>query len=628
MYGPHRRFAWNDNRIALGVNVFFSVPEDHLDHQPVWSADRSACLIGDVRLDNRADLARELGLTHPEQLSDSSFLMAAWLRWGPSCLAHLIGGFAFAVWKPGEQEVFAARDHTGDRPLFFHRSDNRFALASMPKGILALPDFDAGQSESYTAEWLACANPDWSATFFENVQRLPPGHFLRVTPQVLQIRQYWHPTDAKPIRFRKDEDYADALLEIFDRATQARLRTTQSVGSFLSAGLDSSSVTASAASLLARQGGSLVAFTSVPRPEFDGAERGGYFAHEAEGAAEVAALYSNVEHVILDSRGSDLLPTMMKWVNALDEPAPAAVNMLWLSAIFEAARQRGITVMLEGAAGNGTFSYNNWGVLGWLLRRGKWIKLARTAYELHNGGELRLTSAARVTAGNLVPRWVTRMRIPGESLEDLSACLASPEWMNKYDLQNRIVEAFYPAPGSFAQEQSAMFAGYEQGPYRAAVQAVTQIEVRDPTADKRVVEFCFAIPPEQYLVGGRSRSLARRAMKDRLPSSVLTRQARGLQGADWYLIMGESLPALRRELNLIEKSPAASRVLDMKAMHNLIENWPQSDFHTEKIFTRWHFWLARAISMGYFLRTHDPEVGDDGQFSSHTIAGRGPVALN
>ena len=73
------------------------------------------------------------------------------------------------------------------------------------------------------------------------------------------------------------------------------------------------------------------------------------------------------------------------------------------------------------------------------------------------------------------------------------------------------------------------------GPIHLAAQAITGVEVRDPTADKRISEFCFSIPPEQYLVGGHSRSLARRAMRDRLPRPTLQRYTRGLQGADWYL---------------------------------------------------------------------------------------------
>jgi asparagine synthase (glutamine-hydrolysing) len=288
MYGAGSSFSWGEQHIALGGTLSNFLPEDIFDTQPLWSADGSVCLVSDVRLDNRAELARELDLVHPEELADSSFLMAAWLRWGPSCLDHIIGGFAFAVWIPGRQELFAARDHSGERPLFYHRGEHFFALASMPKGLLALPGVFRGFDESRMVDWFGLLTPDWNKSLFAGISALPLGHWLKVTPGSFECRQYWHPSNAAPTRFKRDEEYPEALLEIFDRATEARLRTTKSVGSLLSAGLDCSSVTASAARLLAERGESLTAFTSVPRPEFNGISRPWEIVNEGPAASEIA----------------------------------------------------------------------------------------------------------------------------------------------------------------------------------------------------------------------------------------------------------------------------------------------------------------------------------------------------
>ena len=605
-YGPDREAFWSGGRIALGADLTSSLPEDRFDYQPLWSIDGSVCLVADVRLDNRAELARELDLTRPEELSDSSFLISAWLRWGMACLDHILGGFAFAVWLPRRQEVFAARDHAGERPLFYHRGTDLFALASMPKGLLALPGLKHTISDSYSAEWLASLTPPWDGTFFDEIKRLPPGHWLRVTPSSFEVRQYWHPTHARPIRFRRSDDYPQALLEIFDRATEARLRSTRPVGSFLSAGLDSSSITASAARLLAAQGKKLPAFTAVPRPGADWPAPAGFTPHEAAGAADVARLYPNIEHVIVDSRGQPLLPSMKLWIDTLDEPAPAVINLLWMLAVFQQARQRGIGLMLEGSEGNGAFSYNSWGILARFLRRGRWIRLARLALKSHRSGALGITSAARLAAGGLIPRWVTRRRIPQRQLNDLFACLASPEWVARYNLKDRIFDNFYPAPTSLVQEHTALFDGFDQGPFHAATEAVVGIQVRDPTADKRIFEFAFGVPREQFIAGGQPRSLARRAMKHRLPPSVLNSYTRGLQGADWHAILTEALPELRDELALLRQSPAAGRALDLPAIETLLDTWPKPGFAFNDVNARWNFFLTRAFSMGYFLRSHEP----------------------
>ncbi len=86
IYGPDRHFACSseDGAVALGGNLMHLLPEDQFDRQPLWTPNRSACLVADVRLDNRPDLTRTLALPHPEQLADSEILLAAWTPLGRS----------------------------------------------------------------------------------------------------------------------------------------------------------------------------------------------------------------------------------------------------------------------------------------------------------------------------------------------------------------------------------------------------------------------------------------------------------------------------------------------------------------------------------------------------------------
>jgi asparagine synthase (glutamine-hydrolysing) len=388
MYGPDRRFAWSDERMALGGNLMHLLPEDVFDAQPLWSPDRSFCLVGDVRLDNRAELIRVLGLTAPEMMADSAILLEAWRKWGSACVEHIYGGFAFAVWTPARQELFAARDHVGERPLFFHRGAGFFALASMPKGLLALPGVFRGFDERRVADAMALNHPDWQASYFTGNERLALGHMLLVTPEKFETRAYWHPSDTKPVRYKRDEEYVEALREIFDDAVAVRLRSPRGIGSELSAGLDSSSVTATAALQLAREGKRLTAFTSVPRPDFRGKGFPGRIIDEGPGAGDVAGMYANVDHVKLDNTGADMLDVMRRWTDALDEPVQNMINLIWEDDILRQARDRGIGVMLQGVFGNATFSFESQWALTDLFRRGQWVKLFRTVRSLRGHGDL------------------------------------------------------------------------------------------------------------------------------------------------------------------------------------------------------------------------------------------------
>jgi asparagine synthase (glutamine-hydrolysing) len=152
---------------------------------------------------------------------------------------------------------------------------------------------------------------------------------------------------------------------------------------------------------------------------------------------------------------------------------------------------------------------------------------------------------------------------------------------------------------------------FDPGVHNGVAAAGWQIEQRDPTLDKRIFEFCFGIPIEQYLVGGQNRSIIRRAMEGRLPPSTLRRTTRGLQAADWYLTVGAARPQLLAELTRIERSPLVRQALDTRRLRVLLDTWPESGYHTPEVSDAWHLALTRGIAAGSFLAQYDPEMPRD-----------------
>ncbi len=609
MYGPMRRFAWVGERgeqVALGGNLMHLLPEDEFDRQPLWSADRTACMVADVRLDNRAELARELALTAADRTADSEMLLAAWVRWGEGCLEHVIGAFAFAVWMPGRRELFAARDHVGERPLFYHRAKDFFALASMPKGLLALPGVYRGFDEGRMVDHLAISHPDWTKSFFTGVERVPLGHKLRVRPGSFECVPYWHPCDAKPTVYKRDEEYVEALLEIFDRATEARLRSPREIGTQLSAGLDSSSVAAAAARLLAAQGRRLTAFTSVPRRNgFRGRGIPGRLVYEAEGAADVAGMYPNMNHVLVDSEGYDLLEDMKAWTEAMDEPAMNGINLLWISAILAEGQRRGIGVMLQGVYGNATISADGWEAMTRFFRQGRWTRLFSLANNARNRGERSFKASFLTATNGLLPMWLRRQIKPGAKHVSMDYTAIHPQLTAKHGVVEKTFERLHAGQPDLKTMRARFFERFDWAPLNLAMQARSGIDPRDPCGDKRVFEFCFSVPVEQYVAGGQSRSLVRRAMQGRLPEATLARTIRGQQGADWYLTVAEALPGFRAELAKIAESKLAQYYLDVPRMQRLVETWPESGHEGDEITDGWNYALTRGVTVGAFLRRHE-----------------------
>ena len=604
IYGRDRSFIFAGDEVSLGGTQLHLLPEDRFDRQPLWAPDRSCCLVADVRLDNRAALARELGLTRPELLADSDILLQAWLRWGATCLDRILGAFAFAVWTPTRQEIFAARDHVGERPFFYHHTPDSLTIASMPAGLRAA-GVAREPNELRIADWMGLINPDWRQSFYAGVSSLPQAHFLRFTPDSFEVQPYWHPCDAKAVRFARDSDYAEAFVEILDQATLPRLRGSGEVGAQLSSGLDSSAVAATAATLLQAEGRRLTAFTYVPQTGFRGKGLPGRLIYEAPGAADVAAHYSNMDHVLVDSSGQDLLADTKAWTDASGEPAANSVNLAWISAILQAAQSRGIRVMLQGVYGNLTFSQEGRDVMQDFLRGGHWIKLLRHASSLRNHGDTSFKASMIYATNGLLPMAQKRRLRPAIDEMNLDYSSLNPNLAAKYDLLNRSFRQLYGDYPNLREQRSSFYRRWDLGTVNAAILARTGIEARDPSGDKRVFEFCFGIPAEQYVVGRQSRSLVRRAMKERLPQSTLTRYKRGQQGVDWYVTVERALPSFREELALQRKSPLVRHFVDLPLIERLLDTWPESGHEGHHATDQWNYALCRGITLGYFLRTFE-----------------------
>jgi asparagine synthase (glutamine-hydrolysing) len=148
----------------------------------------------------------------------------------------------------------------------------------------------------------------------------------------------------------------------------------------------------------------------------------------------------------------------------------------------------------------------------------------------------------------------------------------------------------------------------QYGDYNAATSAGWGIETRDPTADKRIFEFCAAIPPEQFVAGGQGRSLARRAMRGRLPDATLHRKQKGTQAADWYESLSRIRGQLAEELDLQQQSPGARRLIDLERMRKVLEDWPRTAQEAALKDGIYDSAISRGMAVGTFIRRIEEEA--------------------
>jgi asparagine synthase (glutamine-hydrolysing) len=587
--------------VAFGRRLHQMLAEDRFDRQPLQIASEGLLLVADVRIDNRSELLAALDLPHSAPLADSEILLRGWSRWRSGLLDRLLGDFAFAVWDGEAETLTLARDPLGERPLHYCEAPGLFAFATASAALTMLPGMAGGADPDALADFVADLPRRGPRSFHRGVKRVEPGHIVVADRAGTRTLRWWDPRGPE-IRLPRPADYGEALRNEIDGAVRRRLRRARGeVGSHLSAGLDSGAVTSAAASILADRGERLHAFTSAPRSGFDGRAPTGYVSDESDVAARVAVLYPNLDHVVVrPPPGLSPLPLLARDHALAGQPIGHVVNNLWWSAINESAQARGVSVMLTGEAGNFTLSAGlALDDLADMLRRGwvrKWLLEARALAGQGYGWKTILNASF---GGYLPPRFYSAFRrLLGnyvEAGEDLGFVAAG----RKAGVATRGAGAGWevrPSPDSKGRRWR-MLQLVDPGNYRKRSLAAWGIEERDPTADARLVRFCFSLPPEALLDGGVRRPALRAALAGRLPAASLDSPIRGFQGADWHeRIGGEALRAF-----VAPFSAAASDVVDFAALEAAARNWPTGDFHDRANIYFFDGKCLRAAAAAHFL---------------------------
>jgi asparagine synthase (glutamine-hydrolysing) len=278
------------------------------------------------------------------------------------------------------------------------------------------------------------------------------------------------------------------------------------------------------------------------------------------------------------------------------------VNQIWIGMILDRAAAAGINVMLTGAQGNATMSYSGGQVIGQCFRSGHWLKAFRHAFRMRRNGMSSGREAVSQTIFSVLP-WFLRSRfdpfVGSYGLEDVAM---RPERDRELQLFDLIGRQAFVSETRLPPIMQTLFHGKGIGDFNSMSLAGWGIEQRDPTADKRVFEFCASIPMEQYVVGKPGRSLIRRAMRGRVPDAALDRRTRGVQGADWYESLTPIRTQLAEEIARLDTSPGARWLLDLERLRAAVERWPATAQEAAKQSYLYSMIVPDAVAVGYFIR--------------------------
>lgn len=598
--GPDGSGTWTDGSAGLGHQLLCTTPESR--HESLPDATDGLVVTADARLDNREELLAELDVgASADSIPDSRLLLAAYDRWGEQCPQHLLGAFAFAVWDESERTLFASRDHMGVKPFYYYHGDALFAFGSEIKALLALDGVPCRLNEARVGDYLAEALEDETATFYEGIRRLPPAHTLRVTGSGLTTREYWSLDPTRHVELDSDEAYAERFRELFAEAVRCRLRSAYPVGSTLSGGLDSSSVACTAAEIL-----------------------------EADRLHTVSAIFPDVlvcdewpyieavlDHIDVDSHfvradQTSPLAEFGRVIRHQDEPFYAP-NLFVHRALYRTASQHDVRVLLDGLDGDSTVSHG----VDYLTDLGRSGRIRRAVSEARALAPSRGVSTRdllfRYVVGPTIPSPLRRLR--KHTLEDGETASIPPlvdsEFARTIDLRRRLEDHEPDSPDGLPSARASHYEDLTSGlvPFALEVSdraaAEFALEPRYPFFDKRLVEFCLALPPEQKLRQGTTRFVLHEALAETLPEAVYERRGKTSLSANFERNLLQ-FDRQRLEETLLDPPASLAGRLDVDALQRQYRQYAEGEYSNALAV-----WKAATLALWFEKCDFDITPEDD-----------------
>ncbi len=503
-------------------------------NQPMSTPDGRLRLIYNGEIYNHLDIRRQLEASGAGFRSrcDTETLLQAYARHGVRCLQRLEGMFAFAVWDEAERIFFAARDHTGQKPLYYLQTRAGLFFCSEIWPLLLTPGYEPRIDLEALQQYLNYYLPMPPLTLLEGIERLPPGCHLQVRAGRAQVSRWWHPC----YRVKRREPEGALIAECRDllqEIVQKHLISEVPLGCMLSGGIDSSAVAAMAQAAVGGQLRTFSAFYKDPHGrdiDYD--------------YAQMVAAHLGTEHVNMLYDAADLFAELPAVVRHFGEPYGSFNGAISL-AISRLMKEH-VTVALSGNGGDEVFAgYNTHRSVARLDRRAvrallsvipaapfRWYYCRASAgMPAFDNRWLRLYTLAqtdrhaqRIAHSELFlrqrlfsPEAVAHMPPVEDALVAVHHAADADTWLDRWtyaDLMARMQENMVTRA-----DMTGMAAS---------------LEIRAPLLDHRLIEFAAGLPMDLRIKAGRvGKYILREAVRPMLPAAIFDRPKQGFSGVSY-----------------------------------------------------------------------------------------------
>jgi asparagine synthase (glutamine-hydrolysing) len=540
----HIKSAFGDlSQVALGHRRLSIIDLSPYGHQPMCTPDFRYWMVYNGEIYNFREIAIELngeGINLCGN-SDSEVLINAYAKWGEGCLQKFNGMFAFGIWDNREKTLFCARDRIGIKPFYYTIQNGQFIFASDIKTIIASDLYQPEPDMEGLYLAMAFGMAPRPKTAFKGVVALDQAHWMRIhLDGRIEKERYWSIPVGTQKHNMSEGEAIDLLEEQLTAAVKRRLVADVPVGTFMSGGIDSTTVSAIASELHP----GIKAFTLAyehSAPELDEVQQ-----------AMITARMHPMEHIVHRVDPSESLKDIASWIDGYEEP------FYGLAANYEISKlvkENAVKVILNGLGGDELFAGYSWyshidkWKMAWKLR-----PLIDIIIPLAGKRGPRLKALVRANSADRLHS----MLYAQSSDEELQELFINPELqdMNTPEILNRI----YVDGLEFTDSIEAMsymdlmnYIGNHHVHRSDQFTMAHSIEGRFPFLDHKLVEAAFRIPSCLKKHGRIRKYVLRKVAEKYIAPECLSMKKKGFSLPLKQWMDGPLKPLVKEKLVKLEK---------------------------------------------------------------------------
>lgn len=523
--GPDGEGQWlsEDNKVGLGHRRLSIIDLSEQAGQPMHYLDRYTITFnGEIYnyLEIKEQLSKE-GYVF-RTTSDTEVLMALYDRDKEKCLLQLDGMFSFALYDKKEHILFCARDRFGEKPLHYHLEDGKcFIFGSEMKELWA-----AGVSKTINQRMMYnylrqgfLQNPnDQSETFYSQIHRLEPAHYLIVNTQTVHVKKkkYWD-LNLSLTSTMSIDDASIRFKELFFTSISRRLRSDVPVGSSLSGGLDSSAVVCAIDALNVDKRFQQKTFSA----QFPGFEKDeSHFQQMVIAQTKAEAYYTYPD--------ADIMLSELDKVFACQEEPFGSASILAQYEVFKLAKQHKVTVLLDGQGADEVLAGYHPYFMYYFL------ELEKNKKELNH----QMKAYAQLHGNNSVNglyrkdlRYHLRHKLPFafDSMRKIKNIFSENQKAFTRDFYHEYKKDSFQHPSKFYSLNESLYSTLMNGPMQDLLRYADRnsmchsLEVRLPFLNHELVEFIYSLPATFKINEGWTKYIMRHALNGILPKEIAWR---------------------------------------------------------------------------------------------------------